>query len=490
MLRLHYLGRALSIQPGEACSDLEELCTVYRQSEEMDYVTDSITGDKRQVRRRVEAAIPLFWYDKDKAGNKIFAALSGFGARILDHFKKKGVQVEVADLVEDGLPQPELAYVKGTHFRTGQKEVFVKMLSYKRGIIVCPTGFGKTFLIKLLAKVYPTAEIIITVNSTDIVRDIYDDLKYDLGSQLGIVGGGKDRPARVTICTAQSLHKCPKSANLILADECHTLMTENYVKKFNKFRRARMFGLTATPVGRSDKAEGFGEALFGSIIADISYQQGVSGGNIVPINVRMYRSTVGPEVSKDSNRVAADRKSLWLNRSRNTLIAEVVTQTIAEIGPEQQLLIMVDKTEHAYALGQLLPQFAVVSGEPPVTRIMSMRRSGALVADQIICSNSLRQEYKEQFENHTLKYAIATKVWSKGVNFRDLAVLCRADGLSSAIDSGQIPGRLSRLGNRLAKESGLLIDFIDLFSKNLQRRSQNRISVYRSNGYTVEVREL
>jgi len=485
--KLRYLGRALALFPSELGEFYEEVCTVSRHSVDTEWVEDVATGSTYPVRTRNISKIPLFWYTEE-GDTAAFCALAGYGPRILADLNKYGYQVTVEDFVDDGLGKPDLSQIEGVSWRSRQKEVFSKLLAHRGGIVVCPTGWGKTFLVKLLAKVYPRAEILITVNSNDIASNIYDDLKYDLGSQLGRIGAGKSYTRRVTVCTSQSLHKAPKDVNLILADECHTLMTENYVKKFNKFRRARIFGFTATPEGRSDKAEGFGEAVFGQQIADVTYQEGVAGGNIVQLQVRMITSSAGPDVAGMRNTADADRLGLWLNDYRNRLIAYTVRKVEEEIGDDQQLLVMVDKTEHAYALGQLLPEFPIVTGEPSPARITAMRKRGAMTPEQEPCTKKMREAYRKAFETHELKRAIATKIWSKGVDFRDLAVLVRADGTGSPLDSGQVPGRLSRLGDKTSKLQGLLIDFMDKFSKNLQYRSVQRLRVYRKNGFQVEVR--
>jgi superfamily II DNA or RNA helicase len=247
-----------------------------------------------------------------------------------------------------------------------------------------------------------------------------------------------------------------------------------------------MIGLTASPTGRSDKADAFGEALFGPILVDVSYQDGVKGGNIVPITVRMIDVPNGPDVSGRSNHVWVDRVGLWLNDQRNRVIRKSVRAVEIELGENAQILIMVDTTEHAYALGQYLPDYTVVTGEPSPDRVKQLRKSGAMSAQQEPCTNKQREQYKQAFEDLRLKRVIATKIWRQGVNFRDLSCLVRADGKASAIDSVQVPGRLSRLGNKTDKASGLLIDFMDSFSPNLANRSRKRMQVYRKNGWTVE----
>lgn len=485
--KVRYLGRAFAVFPGELGGLYEEYCTVVTQERQTEWVEDVDTGRSYPHAKFVKNHTPLFWYTEQK-GVRVFCTMSGFGPGIIKDLKKRGYRVKVEDFVNDGLGEPDLSQVKKVVWRSGQKQVFARLLAYKRGIVVCPTGWGKTFLIRMLARVYPKAEILITVDTNDVAERVHDDLRNSLGVKIvGRIGGGRNEPGRVTICTAASLHKAPKDVNIVLADECHSLMTENYVKKFNKFHRARIFGLTATPEGKSNKGEGFGLAIFGPKIADISYQQGVAGGNVVPISVRMIRSTVGPNVAGMHNKTDADRHALWLNEDRNRLVANTVCQLDEEIGPDQQMLVMVDKTEHAYALGQLLPGFPVITGEPTAQRVKAMRKRGAMLPDQEICTKRMREEYRKSFEANKLKRAIATKIWSKGVDFLDLAVLVRADGTGSPIHSGQIPGRLSRLGDQTTKFQGLLVDFLDTFSSNLQRRSQSRLKVYRQNGFQVEV---
>lgn len=480
MAEMRYVGRGLAVVPANLGALLEELCTVTRLSRVTEWVENESTGVSFPQQKTVEEEIPLFWYDRK---NDAFVTYSGFGPEIRDLLAKK-TTVRERSLIDSGLGDPDLSAVKRVVWRKRQKEVFAAVMAYDRGIIKCPTAWGKTFLIKQLAKVYPKAEILITVDSADIVRDIYDGLKFDLGRQLGIVTGGKRTPSRVTVATSQSLHRCPKDVNLILADECHKLCTENYLKKFNKFPRAKVFGFTATPDGRSDKAERFGTAIFGPLIKDITFQEGVEGGNIVPIQVRLYRST-GPDVSKMHNQVAADRMSLWRNKSRNELIARIA-KDLAVNNPDAQILIMVDKTEHAYVLGQLLPEYAIVSGELSAARVAKFRKQDVMVEGQEPCTVKQRQEHKKAFESGQLKYAIATKVWSKGVDFRDLSFLIRADGVGSPIDSGQVPGRVARLGKRTNKELGTVIDFYDDFSPNLRSRSDRRLAVYRKNGWHIQ----
>lgn len=484
---LAYVGRALVLHPASLGELFHNACTVTRVSFEMSYIEDEDTGAVSRVRRRVSDNIKMYWYDVDPTfGEKVFAAYSGYGTRIINTLKKRGINVRVENRVDDGLTRPDLTALRDIIWRGRQKEIVAKIMAYRGGTIVCPTAYGKTFMIKALAKAYPEASLIATVDSTDIAEPMYDELLFALGPKtVGMVGAGKNNPRRVTVAMSQSLHKCSKDANLVLADECHKLLTENYIKKLNKFYRARLFGLTASLNKRSDNADGFAEAIFGPVLVNVGYQEGVGTGNIVQLDVEMVRVKSGPNTVGINDKVALDRLALWQNEARNNIIANVVREAEQRFGDDAQILIMVDKTEHAYRLGQLLPDYAIVTGEPDAKKVKRFRNNGTMTADQEVCTKAMRQQYRKDFEANKLKRAIATKIWSKGVDFCDLQVLVRADGAASQIDSDQVPGRLSRRATTIDKEKGLLIDFIDAFSSQLQGRSAQRLRAYKKNGWNV-----
>ena len=485
MAQLILLGRALALKPGEYGELLHDTCTVSRHTVLRQWV------DGKYVEERDIEKIPMYWYVDSKVDNqKVFCAYSGYARRIQEVLEKRGINVEVTSKTSDGLPPPDFSPTKAVKWRARQKEVVAKILANRGGVIVCPTGFGKTFLIKLLAQMYPTARILFTVTSADVARRVFRDLSSEvsLEGQVGMVGNGLYQLRRIIVCVAKSLHKCPPDVNLVLADECHELLTVPYIKQLQRFLRARMFGFTASPSGRSDQADAFATAVFGPVLIDVGYQEGVAAGNVVPILVRMYKVMTGPNLNGLSDPNSILRYGVWRNQSRNKLIADVVRQTQAEVGSDSQILIMVDKVEHAYLLGQLLPDFRIVTGPVDGDRYERLKRQGVITEDQQLCSVKDRERSLMEFESRDLKLVIATMVWKQGVDFRDLAVLVRADGLASGIGAIQIPGRLSRLGDKTVKESGLLIDFSDDFFSRLKNKAVKRMAVYRKSGWPIETR--
>lgn len=479
---LTYLGRMVSLSPACLGEQFEGPFTVQYTRQE------PASEANRWQARTIGEESRLWWYDTSPKGEDVFVTMSGYGYRILSTLQQQGIEVEVRDLTPSGLPpRPDFSRLApSTTWRGSQREVFCKLLANRCGVISCPTGWGKSFLIRQIARVYPSAYIGVTVPSVDVAEDLFRAISMDEPQNVGIVGGGKNRKRRITIAVTHSLDRLHPEINLLLVDEVHGVLTANFLKKFNLFTRARFQGFTATPTGRSDSRDGFLEPYFGPIIHHVPYQEAVDTGNVVPLIYRVYQCSCGPRTTGYTNKARRDREAIWRNPSRNALVVNAVRAAEAEYGPDAQILVMVSVAEHAFILQQHLPEYEVVSGEIDESREQTLRDNGAMLGHQKGVTKDERRAAKAAFSSGRLKRAIATFVWSKGVDFLDLSVLVRADGLATPIGSGQIPGRLSRKGSDGNKPHGLLIDFNDAFCPILMKRSKSRFDVYAANGWQYE----
>jgi superfamily II DNA or RNA helicase len=464
-----------------------DVCTIQLSQQEQ------ACADNGWKRKTIYVPQREYWYAAHPStGQMLFCTHSGFGPRMAKTLRERGIDLQEQDFMPCGLEQPKLEHIAGTQWRGSQATVLANMMAQRCGYVKCPTGWGKTFILRKLTECYPTSNIIITVPVVDVARDIYNALaEHD--STTGFVGDGKHDPQRITVAVTHSLKHCNRQANLLIGDECHALVSPAFRKDLVQFTRAKFLGLTATDEGRSDNGDMYIEALFGPKIADVPYQEAVDSGNVVPLNVWVFPVRQGPNVTSIQNKTLKDKHGIWANDFRNRTIAHAVTyaedvlQRTEGLGKDDlQMLIMVDKTEHAYRLQKLLPGFTVVTGVVDDEREDKLLQMGVLSPGQTLCSAKDRERYKEEFSSGKLKRVIATFVWSKGVNFLDLDVLIRADGLGSPIASGQVPGRLSRLGADGKKGRGILIDFYDQFSSDLKRRSEDRFTSYKQNGWDVQ----
>ena len=90
-----------------------------------------------------------------------------------------------------------------------------------------------------------------------------------------------------------------------------------------------------------------------------------------------------------------------------------------------------------------------------------------------------KNKLSDKMASGELRAAIATMTWSEGVDFRQLNVLVRADGMISKVRNDQIPGRLSRLWGD--KNMGLLVDFNDKWTPWVYRNTMAREATYKRN---------
>jgi superfamily II DNA or RNA helicase len=482
-----YVGRMVHVQPHELGGLFHDHCTVNLRL--MDpagphnkYKAGMVTKPQRE-----------YWYTKDpNTGQHLFCTHSGFGPHIVEALKARGVPVEERDFMPSGLEAPVLGALAGVSWRGSQLDVLCKMMAHRCGVVQAPTGFGKTFVTSLITRVYPTSTIIVTVPSVDIAKDFYKEL-HEWDGTVGMVGAGHHNPQRVTVAVSHSLKHCRRDANLLIGDEVHALVSEGFRANLLMFPRAKFLGLSATTEGRHDNGDKYIEALFGPLIAEVPYQEAVNTGNVVPLDCWVVPLPEGPNVSKLRMQHIKDRTALWGNQIRNRAIARSVEYAEARVAKERacapkdvQILVMVDKTEHAYRLQQLLPGFEVVTGQVTPETAEEFMREGIMQDWQKLCSPKEREQAKQNFAAGKIKRVISTFVWSKGVNFLDLDVLVRADGLGSQIQASQVPGRLSRLGTDGKKVRGVLVDFYDLFSPDMKRRSEERFRSYKQNGWTIE----
>lgn len=403
----------------------------------------------------------------------------GLIQRTIDTLKSKAIEHDFIDLTPVNLPDPQLQKMQLNLMgnRPDQMECLAKVFTSDGGVIEGPTGLGKTFMICQIVRAYPTARILICSYRKDVLKSIHERLKEHVNKhELGFVGGSKKDLRRVTAVTADSLlHAKPEECDLFLYDEVHEAASERRSKYISAIKNAKRFGFSASPQGRSDGADLVIEALFGPVIFKQSYQNANAQGVVATIDVKCINVS-GQNIPFDEE-VEQYRYGIWRNSLRNNLIALAAKRGLET---NRQTLIIVDKLEHALALKNILVDWPLVHGPTSEEQIRYFTSINILPNKSWLCSPDQRDYMRTQFEHGKMRFAIATGVWSQGVDMRHLDLLIRGDARSAAIPSTQIPGRLSR------GKHGTLVDFNDRFDERFLRRSKARLALYASKGWNIQ----
>ncbi len=137
-----------------------------------------------------------------------------------------------------------------------------------RGVVVLPTGAGKTLVAHLAIDDRRRSALVVTP-TLDLVRQWYDGLTSVFGGSVGVIGGGEYSVCPLTVTTYDSayLHMENLGARfgLLVFDECHHLPGPTYAMAARLSLAPFRLGLTATPL-RSDGREGALDSLIGPIV--------------------------------------------------------------------------------------------------------------------------------------------------------------------------------------------------------------------------------
>lgn len=416
--------------------------------------------------------------------------LPGLWPRVKSELDSRGIEYTVADNRNPAIrPVPDYAALAGTEFRFGQMEALAKIVACDCGILAASVGFGKSWLIAKLCRIYPTLNIVVTTDMVTVVKQLYKDINAELPGQVGMLSGTTDTTSgkRIIVSTLNSLVKInPAKVHLLLVDEAHCVGSEKRSELLARMSFCRRFGFTATPV-RNDGTELVMESVVGPVIMKTTYSDGVAHGMVTPVSYAMIPCGRAPSIVMSRGFVPdwlMQRFGYYRNSYRNWCIKNIVESIRAVYSG--QILIVCSTTEHMIMLHQLLPYFLTAHAENFDPAEMSRKLFKTLPGVDFSKYKSTAKQNDIRlaaFAKGTIKYLISTKIVKQGLNMKHLRCLIRADGTKSEIDCFQIPGRLSRLDEN--KDMAYLIDFDDTFSFPAANKSKERRALYDSYGWKM-----
>lgn len=410
------------------------------------------------------------------------ATFFGFWKLIRDLLRTHGYEVKFKDQTpaNPDIFVPNWKNIKQYNLRENQPEFIQKILTNRCGRFDCPPGFGKSFMIGLIAALLPKAKIDVITRRVSVLRDrIFPELVQMVGD-VGIVGGGRNqRDKRVMCYTVGSMHKSPATADILIGDECHELAADNASAELVRWQRSRNYGLSASHDMRWDGKDLRTHGIFGPLVFRVDYRQAQEANMVVPIKVLWSSVVMDYNPCDGFEDIEKKRHGIWRNTHRNSVIA----QDARQYDENTQVLITVETIEHAMNLKRQLPEFTLVYREDSLTERSrnEYAKQGFCSFDEPLMDADRRRQLTVDFEKGKLKKVICTTVWNVGVSFNALSVLIRADGGSSPINDVQIPGRVSRIS--ADKPYGVVHDYLDQFDRGMRQKAAGRANSYKSNDW-------
>lgn len=199
--------------------------------------------DRGTIRIQGDVRVPNSAWDER---SRSYRALALYYRDILDFLKRSGFDFD--DQVLDLLPCPELQ--SSAVLRDYQNQALDAWTANdSRGIIVLPTGSGKTLVgIKAIAQL--NTPTLVVAPTLDLVAQWRSRLKNEFKTEVGVLGGGEWEIKALTVSTYDSAYihadKLGNRFGLIIFDEVHHLPAAGYRNIAEMFASPFRMGLTAT----------------------------------------------------------------------------------------------------------------------------------------------------------------------------------------------------------------------------------------------------
>jgi superfamily II DNA or RNA helicase len=355
--------------------------------------------------------------------------------------------------------------------RDYQIEAFVHAVRKRRGVLLSPTGSGKSFIIYLLACWYRSKTLII-VPTTSLVHQMASDFEeYGLppGMTHKIMSGEEKATNKpFVVSTWQSIYKMPKQwfdqFDVVIGDEAHLFKAKSLTAIMGRLTKCKYrFGFTGTLDGTQTHKLVL-EGLFGPVrkittTADLIEQKHLADFQIKAI-VLKYNEDIRKIMS------GADYQSemdfIVRNDARNRFIKNLA---LSLTGNTLLLFQFVEK--HGKILHDLISQEAVDS------KVFFI--SGAIDGEK-------REEIRKIIETEQNAIVVASYgTSSTGINIRNLHNVIFASPSKSRVRNLQSIGRGLRTSSN--KVSATLYDIADDLSwKNKKNHTilhfVERIKIY------------
>lgn len=232
-----------------------------------------------------------------------------------------------------------------------QKEAAEACLKANRGIVVAPTGVGKSLIVALVIEKLQVNTLVV-VPTLELKRQLQESLKSIFGSLKG-----------VTVQNIDALNPNieAKGIDCVIIDEFHHSGAKSY-RKLNKKAWKNVyykFGMTATPFRSKDTERLLLESVLSKVIYQISYKEAVDNSYIVPLEAYYYELPKQRPKCDTTSWQSVYYELVVGNKNRNKLIQDVL-ENLKSSGKKS--ICLVKEIDHGLRLSSIDKFFPFVNG--------------------------------------------------------------------------------------------------------------------------------
>jgi len=363
----------------------------------------------------------------------------------------------------------ELKDVKMDGKYSYQLDACQTMVDKKQGIIKIATNGGKT-VISCAVTNYLKLNTLFIVTTRELLYQVRREFiqKLDVTEQeVGIVGDGHwDLGGWVTIATLDTLEsridtqECIDflaSIDVLFIDEAHHVGSETWYSVSTLCPAFYRYGLSGTPLDRTDGANLRLIAATGDVIVDITNKYLVDIGVSARAHI-IFDKISTPPIEKKATYTQAYKQGVVENDALSAKVIEWV-QVFNELG--LSTLVLVEKIKHGNILDNKL----------------WTETNGVFIPHQFIYgkeTTEVRSAALEDFRNRTLPVLISSTILDEGIDVPAIDALICAGSRKSTIRT------LQRLGRGLRGDKLIVVEFSNFTHDYLLKHSLVRYNDYKN----------
>lgn len=395
---------------------------------------------------------------------------TGLLESVVEALQLAGEEVELEDHRDNIQPQGGTFELEGVSFAYPydyQLAAAQTMVEKKQGIVSVATGGGKTEIACAVTQ-YIQQRTLFIVTTRELLYQARQRFMKRLGvdeKAVGIIGDSNWCPGTwVTIATLDTLSSRIKTRqcqeflaeqNVLFFDECHHLGSETWYDVSLLIPAIYRFGLSGTPLDRSDGADLKLIAATGDVIVNIANKFLVDRGVSARANIifdQINQPTLGRMDYQTAYKLGVVENEIFHKR----VVEWVKVLREANL----QVLILVESIKHGKILdeylwtetgGEFIPH-AYITGEE---------------------DTDTRQQALKDLTTGALPVLIASKILDEGVDCPAIDALIVAGSRKSRIKTMQ------RLGRGLRGDKLILVEFANFCQDHLLKHSLERLSDYK-----------
>ncbi|MCX8079112.1 MAG: DEAD/DEAH box helicase family protein [Geminocystis sp.] len=336
-----------------------------------------------------------------------------------------------------------------------------------KGVVVLPTGGGKTFLAHLVIAYVATTTLIV-VPTLDLMHQWYGEIKENIkGVEVGLLGGGSQDFTPILIATYHSanIHSVTlgNSYGLLIFDECHHLPTDFFRNIAEDSIAPYRLGLTATPE-RGDGNHKELERLIGDIVYRRTPKE-LSGKTLAEYEVVSIKVRLSDE-EKQCYHQAIKTRNEFLKKynislkgiegwhlfvkvsstsieGRRAMLAHRTAKEIA-LGTEAKIRVLAELLARHYP-----DKILIFTHDNATVYLISQRFLIPAITHQTPVKE--RYEILNAYRQGLYKIVVASHVLNEGIDVPSAKIAIILSGTGSSREYIQRLGRILRRGNHEQK---------------------------------------